>query len=57
MSSDKKDCLKWLLQNYNNADFMDTPEYKEYETECATKDNIKDIDDSILNMAIKCEDS
>ena len=44
MSSDKKDCLKWLLQNYNNADLMDTPEYKEYETVCATKDNIKDIE-------------
>ena len=53
MSVAKKDCLKWLLNNYNNADFMDTPEYKEYETECATKENIKDIE----NLHIYFNDS
>ena len=42
MSANKKDCLQWLLRNYGKA--IDTEEYKEYETECATKENIKDIE-------------
>jgi len=44
MSSNKKDCLTWLLRNYGNPKHIETQEYKEYETECATKDNIKDIE-------------